>query len=776
MLDAATELAHERRLPTLGSAAAERLADALGADLGIWVERVGAGRPAVSLTRAERAALRDGRVVVRDGSSASRPAVLAVPARRPASRGAALIVRSGGSRTWTPLDVFAAETAVAWAEAQAGAGPTSVAEQPRDGGEDARFAIAKEAALGVVYEWEPAPGIVTRSDGLRELLGFEPTEAAASVAWWRGRVHPDDRRLLERQRRQALRADHTNTTEYRVRHRDGHWVHVMDRAVIVRDEAGGAIRVIGHVVDMTEQRRHARDRMLLSRLDELLRSASTVAACVEMLAEVARALDADDVRLGVLAEDEETIRWFCSDGSESEDRPVAEIAGSEGVAALAMGRTVVQDDRRGPGGDTPSRDAVIAVATARDGAWRKALRVSARRPRIWQADEIAFVESVAARVSPVVARIRAEAALRASEARFRMAAGTGAVTLFEQDADLRYVWVFPQLPEFPEQNLGRTDAELLPAPTGERLMRLKRRVLATGRSVRKEMPAALPDGTRWYDLVVAPRFGPDGAVIGVAGLALDITRGKQAEIALRRSEATLRQALIVKDEFLGLVSHELRTPLTVIVGMSRMLGSASLSAGRVRDVAKDIAESADVLNGLVESMLLLARLDQREASMLREPVLLHRAAATVVAARRGQDRDHRYTFEDRSHGALVDAPPAWMDRVVENLVTNAGKYSKRGGEISVVIRRRGERVAVIVADEGELLDRAELDRAFEPFYRAPGAVDRAPGAGLGLAVAKRIVELLGGTIWARPRPGGGAEFGFALPAIAVEDEGTAVTG
>jgi signal transduction histidine kinase len=241
---------------------------------------------------------------------------------------------------------------------------------------------------------------------------------------------------------------------------------------------------------------------------------------------------------------------------------------------------------------------------------------------------------------------------------------------------------------------------------------------------------------------------------------------RDSEARLRHNETELRSALAVKDEFLGLVSHELRTPMTVILGMSEILDRDDLPLERVRNVASDIAESAEVLHGLIESMLLLARLDRDEALQHREPVLLHRAASAVVERQRRKDHERRYALDVVDDAALVDVKPEWLERVLDNLLGNAAKYSAPGGPIEVRIDVTEAEVECRVLDTGPLLTDEDLEPVFDPFYRSLMAQQRAPGTGLGLAVAKRIVELMDGRIWARPRPTGGAEFGFALPRIA----------
>lgn len=154
-------------------------------------------------------------------------------------------------------------------------------------------------------------------------------------------------------------------------------------------------------------------------------------------------------------------------------------------------------------------------------------------------DEVGHARRMVGVNFDITARKLAEDELRRSEERFRLAASSEALTLFEQDNDLRYTWVYPNHPEFPEGNIGRTDRELLPAEEGESLEAVKRQVLETGAGVRREVRVTLPDGTRWYDLVVEPRRDREGAVVGVAGVALDVTSRKEAEELLRERNETV---------------------------------------------------------------------------------------------------------------------------------------------------------------------------------------------------------------------------------------------
>jgi two-component system CheB/CheR fusion protein len=119
-----------------------------------------------------------------------------------------------------------------------------------------RFRLATEAINGLIYDWDPASGRVQRSKGLFTLLGYWPEEVEGDVGWWRRQVHPDDVDQVDQTILAAVQSEGSSfSAEFRLRHRDGSWVHVWDKGLIVRDRAGKAVRVVGSTLDVSERRR-----------------------------------------------------------------------------------------------------------------------------------------------------------------------------------------------------------------------------------------------------------------------------------------------------------------------------------------------------------------------------------------------------------------------------------------------------------------------------------------------------------------------------------------
>jgi PAS domain S-box-containing protein len=243
-------------------------------------------------------------------------------------------------------------------------------------------------------------------------------------------------------------------------------------------------------------------------------------------------------------------------------------------------------------------------------------------------------------------------------------------------------------------------------------------------------------------------------------LARDISARKKLEQELR---AVSKQ----KDEFLGLVSHELRTPLTVIRGVADMLKRED---GRLLEMAETEAtallwESAERLGAVVDNMLSLAQLTHESISL--EPVLVRIVVLEAIARHRRRFPNRR--IEVQVESAIMHANAASVDQILENLLSNAEKYSADTTTIEVVTKTVGNEIQVLVLDEGEGLDANEVDSYFASFFRSQRReADQKPGAGLGLTVCKLLVEAQGGRIWARSRPTGGAEFGFAVPSIQID--------
>jgi signal transduction histidine kinase len=233
----------------------------------------------------------------------------------------------------------------------------------------------------------------------------------------------------------------------------------------------------------------------------------------------------------------------------------------------------------------------------------------------------------------------------------------------------------------------------------------------------------------------------------------------------RREMEALREVARLKDEFLGQVSHELRTPLTIIHGYSELMVDGLLAEpDMVRQSADEIHASSTLMLRLVDDLLDTSRLDAGRIELKTERVELG-GWLTRLATGFGQATPSHVVVADV--GAELPAVNADLDRlgqVMNNLLSNAARYSAKGTRIRISAAASNEWVELLVTDEGTGVAPGDCERIFEKFYRGKhGATLAVRGTGLGLAVARQLVEAHGGTIGVRSTLGQGSTFWVRLP-------------
>jgi two-component system CheB/CheR fusion protein len=363
----------------------------------------------------------------------------------------------------------------------------------------------------------------------------------------------------------------------------------------------------------------------------------------------------------------------------------------------------------------------------------------------------------------ITERFQAEEALRESERRFQLALASGAVTVFEQDLELRYTWVYPQDPAFPEHNIGRSDDELLPGGAGTELMEYKRQVIETGRGARRTVHVVLPSGDWYYDLIVEPRYDAAGRIVGVGGAALDVTARKLVEESLKDADRR-------KDEFLATLAHELRNPLAPIANSVQLLRLAGARDPELEVVHDIIDRQVRQLTRLVEDLLDVSRVSRGKITLHRQRIKLESVVEQAVETTRPlfEAVGHKLVVSLPGHALTVDGDPTRLAQAFGNLLHNAAKFTTGTGRIAVEATREGDWAKIVVRDNGLGIPADMLSRIFELFAQVETGVDRAHGGlGIGLTLVRSLVELHGGTIEAQSDgPGRGSAFVVRLPLAA----------
>ena len=280
------------------------------------------------------------------------------------------------------------------------------------------------------------------------------------------------------------------------------------------------------------------------------------------------------------------------------------------------------------------------------------------------------------------------------------------------------------------------------------------------------------DGTRfWANVVITALYDSDGRLTGFAKITRDMTDRRDMEEALRLGREEAERLNRVKDEFLATVSHELRTPLNVIAGQIWMLRTGRLppeSTQRALDLLDRNAQlQARLIDDLLDTSAMITGKLKIESGPVDVGPTLEAAVGTIRAAAAAKDIELR--VDVGSGGELISGDRDRLQQIFWNLLSNAVKFTPSGGRVDVQLQRVGIHVEVRVTDTGIGLSPEFIPRLFQRFSQADTSSTRAHmGFGLGLALARHLVEAQGGELEARSAgPGLGSTFTvrFRVPAV-----------
>ena len=424
--------------------------------------------------------------------------------------------------------------------------------------------------------------------------------------------------------------------------------------------------------------------------------------------------------------------------------------------------------------DLPAIVQTVSVGLREAGAVRTAVFRCRHRDGSWRTLEsigmnllhLPAVRGLVVNSRDVSERVQAETALRKSEERYRQTLDHMMEGCQIIGFDWRYLYVndavAAQGRKSRDELIGRTMMEVYPGIEQTEVFDVLRRSMVEPIPQRIESEFTYEDGTTgWFDLSIQP--APEGIFI----LSNDIS-GRKREAKLRLAHAVAERASQAKSEFLSRMSHELRTPLNAILGFAQLLQMDELPSQQARSVAQ-ILKSGRHLLDLINEVLDIARIEAGRMSISLEAVQIESAIQEVFDLIRPQAAARKISLSceiPSSTDVFALADRQRLRQVLLNLLVNAVKYNREGGEIAVRVNLTLDgHLRLQVRDTGPGIPPEKMERLFVPFDRLGLTDSGMEGAGLGLALSKGLMEAMKGRIGAVSVVGEGSTFWLELPLV-----------
>jgi PAS domain S-box-containing protein len=390
--------------------------------------------------------------------------------------------------------------------------------------------------------------------------------------------------------------------------------------------------------------------------------------------------------------------------------------------------------------------------------------------RVWSSEELAFIKEMAGRARTASERLRNELALQESEAKFRIITNAMPQMVWSTLPDGYHDYYNQRWYEFTGMPEGSTDGDawngIFHPEDQERAWARWQLSLRTGEPYEIQYRLRHRSGEyRWTLGRALPIYSDSGRILRWMGTCTDIHDQKVAE-------ERLKEADVRKDEFLAMLAHELRNPLAPISAAAQLLQIGAIDEARVRQTSQIIGRQVHHLTSLVDDLLDVSRVTRGlvELDMAQVDVGHVVADAVEQVTPLIRARHHHLGLQLPPDAPLVMGDKKRLVQVIVNLLNNAAKYTREGGQLLLKTEVSDTQVIIEVSDNGIGMAPELVSRAFDMFTQAERSPDRSSGGlGLGLALVRSLVGLHHGTVsCTSPGPGQGSTFTVCLPRLLVQ--------
>lgn len=671
---------------------------------------------------------------------------------------------------------------------------------------DARFAAATMAGRTRIafslaglgdWRWAPATDLTVLSPRAAQIYGL-PADQPIRRETLLDIIAPAHREHVRRQFESAIRERRGFHLEFGLRHRDGREVWVQTHGAGVHDAAGRILEVVGVIHDISARRlaevqlRTREDRAwmkaeLVNRVQDLDNPADVAIHAVRVVVE----------RLGI------RCGGFCrilDNGCllPSRDRTIGDAADIENGIGLArldpglmrrLASAVPVEIDTASGCPVDGLSIVVPACTAqlcalvRHGKPVALFWFAADRERGWRDGEAQALQAIVELAYAHYARAQARRAAKAGERRLLLVADWMPQLAWLARADGQTIWFNQRWLEYSGFALdqlvnGGWLALCHPDDRGAVEAGFQRGVLTTNRGWEATFRLRRADGRYRWQLSRAISFatGNDEEPLLWFGTLTDVSEqrllAEKREVLLeseRLARLEAEGASRLKDEFLATLSHELRTPLTAMLGWSQVLRRTGHDPALVRQGVEIIERNAQIQSQIVEDLLDMSAIAsgklRLDCTTLALAPLVESAIRAVTPA--ADARRIRIVFDDLGEGLRVLVDEARLAQVMNNLLTNAIKFSPPRSAVDVALTAEAGQGVIAIRDQGIGMTAEFLPHVFERFRQADGSNTRLHGGlGLGLAIVRQLLELHGGAIDAvSPGLGKGSTFTVRLPRV-----------
>ena len=641
-----------------------------------------------------------------------------------------------------------------------------------------QFELAAEAVNCLIFDIDLQTNTVERTRGLMELVGYTLSEAEPTAQWWHQLIHPNDINYINGQQLTTiLESKHRYTGEYRVRHKQGHYLWVQEQGIILRDANGQAVRIVGSTVDIT-RRKQAEEALQRSE---------------EKLAFVLNNVDASISRFWVFPNQDWKSDYY-SPGCEkifgytSEELLQDKKLWLSRVAPSDLENVIL-----------PKFEHIFAEQTVsyeykfyhKDGSLRW---INDTLTSQFDKTENAWIVTIIA--VDITERKQVLEALWESTERYRYVVETVPNIVWRACSDGNSDFVNHRWVEYTgcgvEQALQMGWLQFIHPDDVLRVQAFWQSTTSNTNSLYEiQYRLKYIDGTYRWNLVRGyPIIDEQGNVIKWFGSCTDIHDQKEleaqrnqllAEAQAAREEAELANR--TKDEFLAIVSHELRSPLNAILGWTKLLKTRNFDSANTARALEVIERNTVAQVQLIEDLLDISRMIRGNLRLTLQPVNLATTIETTVNNLRLSADAKKIDLQIKNYATkcLVLGDMNRLQQIVSNLLTNAIKFTPSLGRVEICLEivnckdvtcHVSTAAQITVTDTGKGISADFLPYIFERFRQVENTTTRAKdGLGLGLAIVRHLVELHNGAITASSLgKGQGATFTVTLPLL--EEEAT----